>query len=119
MEKIFKSKSSTKREKSLFAISVASLTVIAVLNGPFAFIALIGPIVVFLSQATQKYIVKENGDLWVKNVLGTPKKATGIYHVLYDPKAKGWRWRTRQMIVGYQKGLKKAFSRLLLPIPKV
>lgn len=88
MEKIFKSKSSTKREKSLFAISVASLTVIAVLNGPFAFIALIGPIVVFLSQATQKYIVKENGDLWVKNVLGTPKRQLGFIMFFMIPKPK-------------------------------
>uniref|UniRef100_UPI0005C86FC7 hypothetical protein n=1 Tax=Bacteroides intestinalis TaxID=329854 RepID=UPI0005C86FC7 len=62
-----------------------------------------------ISNYQRKYIIKENGDLWVKTVFGVSQKAIGVNCIFYNPSAKGWQWRVRQMVVRYQNGLKKGF----------
>ena len=73
-----------------------------------------------ISNYQRKYIIKENGDLWVKTVFGVSQKAIGVNCILYNPSAKGWQWRVRQMVVRYQNGLKKGtfFPVLLLADPE-
>lgn len=109
MEKIFKSKGNTKLEGWLLIVAAVCFAIVAVLGSTFIFIALLGPLVIFLEQSTRKYIVKENGDLWVKSILGVSQRAVGVNRILYNPSARGWQWRTRQMVVSYQNGLKKGF----------
>lgn len=109
MEKIFKSKGNTKLEGWLLIVAAVCFSIVAVLGNAFVFIALLGPLAIYLDQSTRKYIVKENGDLWVKTLFGVSQKAVGVNRILYNPSAKGWQWRTRQMIISYQNGQKKGF----------
>lgn len=60
-----------------------------------------------------KYVVKENGDLWVKSLGSTQQRAIGIYRVVYNPQVRGWDWRRRQMVIYYKNGLKQGFFSIL------
>lgn len=110
MEKIFKSKGMTTVEKW------GTLCMLITICGIYLFVKEVSALCGFFvaipyifSSYKRKYIVKENGDLWAKTVFGVVQKATGVTSIHYNPSAKGWQWRTRQMVVRYQNGLKKGF----------
>lgn len=109
MEMIFKSKGFTTTEKWLLVVVFMMCVGIMFLKDISALGGAIVGIVMTIDYCTKKYIVKENGDLWVKTMFGISQKAVGINHILYDPSAKGWRWRTRQMIIRYEKGQHRGF----------
>lgn len=109
MEKIFKSKGFTTTEKWLLVVALILCVGITLLKDISVLGAYIIGIVIAIDDYTKKYIVKENGDLWVKSMFGTGQKAVGINRILYDPNAKGWHWRTRQMIIKYEKGQHRGF----------
>ena len=110
MEKIFKSKGMTTVEKwGIFVILVFICATYLFVKEVSTFCGLIVAIPFIVSNYKRKYIVKENGDLWVKTLFGVAQRATGVNRILYNPSAKGWQWRTCQMVVRYQNGLKKGF----------
>lgn len=110
MEKIFKSKGMTTAERWGVFIVLAIICVVFLFTKEVsALCGFVAGIPFLLSNYKRKYIVKENGDLWVKTMFGVPQKATGVTSIHYNPSAKGWQWRTRQMMVRYQNGLKKGF----------
>ncbi|EKU91061.1 hypothetical protein [Bacteroides oleiciplenus] len=110
MEKIFKSKGMTTVEKW------GTLCILITICGIYLFVKEVSALCGFFvaipyifSSYKRKYIVKENGDLWAKTMFGVVQKATGVTSIHYNPSTKGWQWRTRQMVVRYQNGLKKGF----------
>lgn len=110
MEKIFKSKGMTTVEKW------GTLCMLITICGIYLFVKEVSALCGFFvaipyifSSYKRKYIVKENGDLWAKTMFGVVQKATGVTSIHYNPSAKGWQWRTCQMVVKYQNGLKKGF----------
>lgn len=109
MEKIFKSKGFTKTEKCLLVVALMMCVGLVFLADVSVIAGFIIGIVIVVDDYTKKYIVKENGDLWVKSLFGISQKAVGINRILYDPNARGWHWRTRQMIIRYEKGLHRGF----------
>lgn len=110
MEKVFKSKGMTNVEKwGGLCIFVAIFVVYLYVKEISAFCGVIVAIPYIFSNYKRQYIVKENGDLWIKTLFGVVQKAIGVTSIHYDPSAKGWQWRTRQMVVRYQNGLKKGF----------
>lgn len=109
MEKIFRSKGFTKTDRWLLLAALLLCVGLMFVQDITALGGFVAGIIIAIDDYTKKYIVKENGDLWVKNFFGVSQKAVGINRILYDPNAKGWRWRTRQMIIRYEQGLHKGF----------
>lgn len=110
MEKIFKSKGMTNVEKwGVLCIFVAIFAIYLYVKEISALCGLVVAIPYIFSNYKRQYIVKENGDLWIKTLFGVVQKATGVTSIHYNPSAKGWQWRVRQMVVRYQNGLKKGF----------
>lgn len=109
MEKVFKVKGfNLWAQISLTLFILLCLVIAWIYKSPYLVLSILYPVYSFINQNTARYIVKENGDLWVKDFLGfTQHKAIGIYRVLYDRNAKGWNWRQRQMIISYESGLRR------------
>lgn len=111
MEKIFKVKGFYLWERISVTMFVLFFGVCAwVDKNPYLFIPMVGPMLIFIYQQPIKYVIKENGDLWVKGLFGSSQqKAVGIYRIWYNPTAKGWNYRRRQLIIYYKSGRKQGF----------
>ncbi|MCI1648639.1 MAG: hypothetical protein LKI39_14570 [Bacteroides sp.] len=104
MEDVFKTKGFTSWDGCIIIAIVVILLIFAFLKSCSVLIVAFPSLFLSINEYSKKYIVKDNGDLWVRSMLGVRQKATGIYRILYDPNAKGWNWRTRQMIITHKKG---------------
>ena len=120
MEKVFKAKGFNLWVQIGMTVLILSCCIVTwIFKNPYLIISIMFPIYIFINQYATKYVVKENGDLWVKDIFGcTQQKAIGVYRILYDPNAKGWNWRRRQMIISYKSGLKRGFFPVLPEDPE-
>lgn len=109
MEKVFKSKGWKTWEQVLMVVCVI-LCAVAVwyTKNYFLIISFTFPLLIGYNQFFLKYVVKENGELWVSGMCGISlNKSVGIYRVLYYPKTKGWNNRNRRMVIFYKSGLRQ------------
>lgn len=114
MEKEFKAKGwNLWTQMGLFASLLLVGLIVWMENNPFLLIITLSPLLTFFYQRSMKYVVKENGDLWVKSLGSTQQRAIGIYRVVYNPQVRGWDWRRRQMVIYYKNGLKQGFFSIL------
>lgn len=107
MEKVFKSKGNTTFEKVALSLCLLMFVILVIVGLWGGVIGGFIPLVFVIDNYTKKYIVKENGELWVRSIFGWGQKAVGARCVLYDPHAKGWSWRYRYMIISYKSDLKQ------------